>query len=68
MAALSERMLAALNALPSDGTAISQTDLYQLLGYASGVGATLHALQRRGLVERVEGGWRKTTKACPQPS
>ena len=50
-------MLAILAVMPDDGTAISQTEIYARIGNAEGVGAILHAMRKRGLIEGVGETW-----------
>jgi uncharacterized membrane protein len=54
---LTENLAAVLAAIPQDGSAIEQRDIYETLGYAAGVGAHLEALRKRGLVEQTGDQW-----------
>jgi hypothetical protein len=41
-----------LDLMPDDGAPIDQSEIYSRLGYASGVGATLYAMEKCGLVKK----------------
>jgi hypothetical protein len=66
---LTEKMQTVLAAMPADGSPIVQEAIYAALGFADGVGATLHALAKRGIVEHeAESGWRIVAEPEPEPA
>ena len=55
-----------LKVMPDDGTPIHQTDIYNHLGYAKGVGVALKAMAERGGLIKWDGPtWRSSGVCAP---
>ena len=60
---LTVKMRAIVDVMPADDAWIRQREIHHRLGYADGVGSTLYAMERRGLIQQSGPYWRWTRRA-----